>query len=291
MKDDLISLPLHIPPDALVLDVGSGHKPHPRADVLCDKFLDDNAERGFDLVVDRPLVAGDVQNLPFRSDAFDFIITRHILEHVESPDAFFTEIQRVAPAGYIETPTIIWEHLHPVRTYHHWLLVMLDDTIHMTPKPAEMHTSVMGLTMEEMGQNSLEYGLMIKAYKDLFYLRRQWQRPLTYQLHPSPETAPPWLSQPWSGDMARRWIPPRAAGPKIIGLAQTLTETAVYLLTQPLNRRRNHRALRQRQQQQPVQLANLLQCPTCHATDITLANQTANCSRCGWQTAVLLPTP
>lgn len=88
MKDDLISLPLHIPPDALVLDVGSGHKPHPRADVLCDKFLDDNAERGFDLVVDRPLVAGDVQNLPFRSDAFDFIITRHILEHVESPDAF-----------------------------------------------------------------------------------------------------------------------------------------------------------------------------------------------------------
>lgn len=289
MKDNLISLNLNIPPNALVLDVGSGHMPHPRADVLCDKFLDDNAERGYDLVVDRPLVLGDVQKLPFRADAFDFIITRHILEHLESPNAFFAEIQRVAPAGYIETPTVIWEILHPVRTYHKWLLVQLDDVIHMLPKPEAMHQDVIGLTMEEMGMHSLEYGLMIKAYRDLFYLRRQWQRPLTYQVHSGADTAPPWLTQSWTSDMTRHWIGPRGAPQKIIGLGKNLAETAVYLLNQPFSKRRTRRQLHQRQQQRPFTMRDLLQCPECQSTDITITGQTANCRHCAWQTTILLP--
>ncbi|MBP6469352.1 MAG: class I SAM-dependent methyltransferase [Chloroflexi bacterium] len=289
MNDDPLSLRLTIPPDALVLDVGSGHKPHPRADVLCDKFLEDDTERGYQLVVDRPLVCGDVQNLPFRADAFDFIITRHILEHVDRPDAFFAEIQRVAPAGYIETPSVIWEHLHPVRTFHQWVLVCVDETIHMAPKPAGLEDAIVGVAVEEMAANSLEYGLLAKTYPDLFYMRHQWQRPLAYHLHPAPDTAPPWLRQPWTSDMSRRWVAQRTTGQQMLGLAQNLAATAVFTLLRPVNQRRIRRQLRQRQKRRPIQLASLMQCPACQSTTIHIQGQTAACAVCDWQTTVLLP--
>ena len=30
----------------LVLDVGSGHNPNPRSDILCDRYIEDDTERG-----------------------------------------------------------------------------------------------------------------------------------------------------------------------------------------------------------------------------------------------------
>jgi len=41
----------------------------------------------------------------------DLLCCRHVLEHVEDPEAFFHEISRVGQAGYIETPSVIWELL------------------------------------------------------------------------------------------------------------------------------------------------------------------------------------
>ena len=37
---------MNIGPNDLVLDVGSGHNPNPRSDVLCDRYIDDDTERG-----------------------------------------------------------------------------------------------------------------------------------------------------------------------------------------------------------------------------------------------------
>lgn len=288
MNDDQISLPLAIPPEALVLDVGSGHKPHPRADVLCDKFLDDNTERGHNLIVDRPLVEGDVQHLPFRSDAFDFIITRHILEHIPNPAAFFKEIQRVAPAGYIETPSIVWEYLHPIRPYHHWLLTKQDNTLHLMPKPAALCHQPPATILEEMGANSLEYGLLIKAYRDVFYVRHVWQRPLTYHIHPLPEHN---QGAVWTEELARSWVQNRPKSQQIVALARNLAETAVFIITRPLRQKQHRRQLKQRQQKRPFNLADLLQCPQCHGTDITIQNQQAICPACQWQTTVYQPNP
>lgn len=90
-----------------VLDVGSGHNPHPRADVLLDKFDKDDTERSGDKIA-RPkgkkLVIGDAQNMPFPDKSFDFIIASHIAEHVDDPKKFCDELMRVAKSGYIETP-------------------------------------------------------------------------------------------------------------------------------------------------------------------------------------------
>lgn len=104
---------LHCPVarDALVLEVGSGGSPYFRANVLCDAY-EESEERFFaPLVCDRPMVISFAERLPFKDDAFDFVIASHVLEHSADPDRFLGELQRVAKAGYIEVPDAFMERL------------------------------------------------------------------------------------------------------------------------------------------------------------------------------------
>ncbi len=93
---------------SLVLDVGSGDKPHWRADVLLDRFPGDEhggqRSGASGARVDRPLFDADAADMPFADKVFDYVICSHVLEHVEHPDAVVAELTRVAKAGYIEVP-------------------------------------------------------------------------------------------------------------------------------------------------------------------------------------------
>ena len=93
---------------ALVLDVGSGDKPHWRADVLLDHYVGDEygGQRSGAAAarVDRPLFDADASDMPFADKVFDYVICSHVLEHVERPDLVIAELARVAKAGYIEVP-------------------------------------------------------------------------------------------------------------------------------------------------------------------------------------------
>ena len=84
----------------LVLEIGSGDRPNPRSDVLVDRYIEDNTERGGDLRIDRPLIVADAQELPFKDGAFDYIVCFHILEHMPDPAQFLREI--AAPFGQLE---------------------------------------------------------------------------------------------------------------------------------------------------------------------------------------------
>ena len=92
----------------LVLDVGSGDKPHWRADVLVDRFPD--AEHAVQRAgaeaarLSRPLFDADVTAMPFKDGAFDYVNCSHLLEHVLDPAAAVAELERVAGAGYVEVP-------------------------------------------------------------------------------------------------------------------------------------------------------------------------------------------
>lgn len=110
---------LHVPvhKEALVLEIGSGGNPYPRANVLLDAH-EETIERWFTpLVKDRPLVLGIAERLPFKDKSFDFIIASHVLEHSTDPDSFLCEIQRVGKAGYIEAPDAFFEKIIPY-TFH-----------------------------------------------------------------------------------------------------------------------------------------------------------------------------
>lgn len=105
-----------------VLDLGSGHNPHPRADVLVDRSLLEDAERSGRRAVlpfDKPFVVADACAMPFKDNAFDFVICSHVAEHIEAVDSFCSELNRVTQKGYLETPSKFAEVLrHP--SYHRW---------------------------------------------------------------------------------------------------------------------------------------------------------------------------
>ncbi|HEY5714626.1 MAG TPA: class I SAM-dependent methyltransferase [Candidatus Gracilibacteria bacterium] len=94
--------------ESLVLDVGSGEKPHWRADVLCDLYPEASFSHhragGGSAQVTAPLVVGNAEDLPFKDKVFDFVIASNLLEHVPDPGKACSELQRVAKAGYIELP-------------------------------------------------------------------------------------------------------------------------------------------------------------------------------------------
>jgi SAM-dependent methyltransferase len=78
----------------LVLEIGSGDRPNPRSDVLLDRYIDDNTERGGNLKIDRPLIVADAEQLPFKDGAFDYIVCFHILEHMPDPARLVREPDR-----------------------------------------------------------------------------------------------------------------------------------------------------------------------------------------------------
>lgn len=120
-----------------VLDLGSGHNPHPRADVLVDKFYLENAERSgqpVDIPEHIPFVIADAVALPFKDYSFDFVICSHVAEHIEDIDAFCNELNRVATRGYLETPSKFAETLrHPPN--HRWFVSEKGSSLRFTPAP------------------------------------------------------------------------------------------------------------------------------------------------------------
>lgn len=101
---------IDIPVDAsaIVLDVGSGDKPHWRADVLLDRYLDEvhagQRSGRAEARISRPMFDADASQMPFADGAFDYVVCSHVLEHVVDPAAVIAEMTRVGKAGYIEVP-------------------------------------------------------------------------------------------------------------------------------------------------------------------------------------------
>ncbi|MBC7902424.1 MAG: class I SAM-dependent methyltransferase, partial [Gemmatimonadaceae bacterium] len=118
-----------------VLEVGGGHNPHPRSNVVVDKFTDTNYHRSGDIKVlrNQQFLQADGENLPFKDKEFDYVICNQVLEHVEDPVKFLSEQFRVAKKGFIETPSLLGEYLFP-RESHKWILHEVDNVLYLVDK-------------------------------------------------------------------------------------------------------------------------------------------------------------
>jgi uncharacterized protein YbaR (Trm112 family) len=93
------------PAGGLVLDVGAGQAAHDRSDLVVDKYVADDFERGAPLDLRKPLVVADAQALPFADQTFAYVIASHVLEHATDPVRFARELARIGAAGFVQVPS------------------------------------------------------------------------------------------------------------------------------------------------------------------------------------------
>lgn len=173
-------------PTDIVLDIGSGNNPHPRADLLCDGFVLDDTERGDQLVADRPIVGGDLANLPFKDKSIDFAITSHVLEHVHDPAKALMELQRVAKRGYIETPAEFGGKLLDM-PFHRWFVRQEAQTLIFTGKAKGMFDEHLCEVSYDLWHRHKDFRRLYWNHLDLFLVRHYWDETIAFQVIVPPE--------------------------------------------------------------------------------------------------------
>jgi len=88
-----------------ILDIGCGYSANKKASTIADvqDFSNYYKKRNF--------VKINEKKLPFKDKEFDFVISSHVIEHVEDFQFFIKELERISNKGYIELPTRLGDNL------------------------------------------------------------------------------------------------------------------------------------------------------------------------------------
>lgn len=192
---------IYISRNDYVLDVGGGNNPHPRANIVVDKFPINNYHRSGNLKIlktQKFVVAGG-ENLPFKDKTFDYVISSHVLEHVNNPSIFLEEISRVGKKGYIETPSLIGEYLIPKKS-HKWVVLELDEKIVLMEKNIINLTPSIefgDLFQKYIAPNSIEFRILMKTYPNLFTVRYEWKESIDFIVNPIDSKLRAYFTSSW----------------------------------------------------------------------------------------------
>ena len=176
---------MNIRPGDFVLEIGSGHNPKARSDVLCDKFIADDEQRGGTIVADRPMVEADGQFLPFADHAFDYVICSHVLEHVEDPAQLIAELERVARRGYIETPSEIGERIYGWH-YHNWVVNLVNDRLMLRKNERDPQ---FGQLFHRLAATDKHWKRFHLTHHHLFLVQYEWEEKINYEILPDQKPA------------------------------------------------------------------------------------------------------
>lgn len=208
-----------------VLDVGGGHNPHPRANVVVDKYTDTNYHRSGDIKVlnNQKFINADGEKLPFADHEFDYVICCHVLEHVENPVQFLSELFRVGKKGYLETPSLLGEVLAP-RESHKWILHEHNNTLYLVDKKKLGFVSngyYLGeLVQEYLPKNSMGFKITERTHPNLMTIRIEWENNFNYEIEPQDPSIRQYFSNGWKPEWADDFFPKRS-------MSQELKESAI----------------------------------------------------------------
>jgi hypothetical protein len=184
-----------LPRAARVLEVGGGQDPHPGADVIVEKYLEDNSQRmgGYEAIFKGRLglfspsgeivgdggefaptiVQADVEDMPFEYKSFDFVICKDVLEHTGDPVKAAAEMSRVGKAGFCDCPKLFSEFLWPQPGMHRWTFDY-DGTGGLIGRAIEF-TSPFGTILHEAFDKSVELQTAWAASRFFFHAIVFWE--------------------------------------------------------------------------------------------------------------------
>lgn len=166
----------------LVLDIGSGDKPHWRADILLDEFVSkkDGIQRSgsSDVAVPKPLVVAAMESMPFKDKAFDYVVCSHVLEHVIDPAKAIKEMMRIAKAGYIEVPFEGAAKIIDVPS-HLWYCRWQNNQLIFTAKKSVAYDEVID---QLMSTKEMLYGFAAlgQKYWEKFIVEIRWKKNIRF---------------------------------------------------------------------------------------------------------------
>lgn len=242
---------------ALVLEVGAGGNPYPRANVLLDAYEATRERHWAPLTSDRPTVLGFVENLPFKDHAFDFVIAAHVLEHSADPARFIAEMQRVAKAGYIEVPDAFMERINPYMD-HRLEITSRNNQLIIRKKESWQHDEEVIELYEDRVKRVLT-GDLIPRHPFEFHVRYYWENEISYVIV-NPDT-----DAEWPAPVNLRDAPAMSIGGRIRQITRDFLRGL----------------LSQRQRNAALDLLPLLRCTTCHATNLSRTSDSVHCVECG----------
>jgi SAM-dependent methyltransferase len=242
----------------LVLEVGSGGNPYFRANVLLDAYEETQERHWQPLVSDRPTVLGFVEKLPFRDKCFDFVIASHVLEHSRDPEAFLSELQRVAKAGYIEVPDALFERLNPYNDHRLEITERQGKLIIRGKKGWQADPELVELYENRV--KPILTGETMRRHPFLFHVRHYWQNRIDF------EYLNPGVSLEWEApDSGRQPNYTPGARARLAGMVLNLCRKL-------FSQNRRNRSL---------DLRELLQCPECRSEELHFSAEKIDCQGCG----------
>jgi SAM-dependent methyltransferase len=210
-----------------VLEVGGGHNPHPRSNVVCDKFIDTNYHRSGDIKVrkDQKFLQADGENLPFKDKEFDYVICNQVLEHVDNPAKFMDEQMRVSKRGYLEAPSLFGEYLFPKES-HRWLILEINNKVVIVEK-AKFFRSLSfdfgDVFLHHLPTISIPYKMLIRSYPELFNVAIEWDNNFEYLVEPSEQEYLKYFNEYWDAKMISSQLRPRSKSAELLNAFQTFT--------------------------------------------------------------------
>lgn len=203
-----------------VLEVGGGHNPHPRSNVVVDKYSDDNTHRSGDILLrkNQQFLNADGEHLPFKDNEFDYVICNQVLEHVPNPTAFLKEQFRVAKRGYIETPSLLGEFLFP-KASHKWVLMEIDNKLVLIEKSklffGNPHFDFGELFLDYLSRTSIAYKMLERTHPDLHTVRIEWEGSFDFVIEPEDANLRRYFEEPWTTEMVMNQFPRRSMGAEL----------------------------------------------------------------------------
>lgn len=91
-----------------ILDIGSGHNPNPKANIFLERFFSNHLHRGgMPVKMMDNMVVGDAHYLPFKNNSIEQVYSNHVIEHLDDPERFLEECNRVGKRVKHTAPGII----------------------------------------------------------------------------------------------------------------------------------------------------------------------------------------
>ncbi|GAC1590882.1 MAG: hypothetical protein NVS3B8_04650 [Chitinophagaceae bacterium] len=202
---------LHIKSSDRFLEVGGGHNPHPRSNVVVDKYTDTNYHRSGNIKVlkNQTFLEADGENLPFKDKEFDYVICCQVLEHVENPEKFLAEQFRVAKRGFLETPSLLGEYFFP-RESHTWIIHEMNDITYLGDKKKInfLYGYDMGeLIQDYLPKHSIGFKILEKTHPNLITNRVEWEGDFKYVVNPEDPEILKYFTGKWKQEWADAFFP------------------------------------------------------------------------------------